>query len=218
VANVGEMMKALCPSRQSQNNCSPATTRPLSNSTKSTGRPIGNQAPGNIISEAGNTLSRLLGGVVRGNTLSVASGNVTLRLSLPGLLLSIGIRPVIRAAALAAALLPTLALAAERLPPSDYPEMVDVQHALASPAKLGAKVSIFGYPVCVEVGSCRLLASPKRLYPNIQFDASSLKAADRERLMHCLDPGTTEPCTAVLYSVRDGGTMKPDRIWWRGAE
>jgi hypothetical protein len=95
--------------------------------------------------------------------------------------------------------------------------MVDVQDALASPAKPGGKASIFGYPVCIGVGSRRLLASPKRLYPHLLFDASALETSDRERLMHCLDQGLTEPCMAVLHGVR-GGVMKPDRIWWRSVE
>jgi hypothetical protein len=95
---------------------------------------------------------------------------------------------------LAMVLLPIAVGAAECVPPTDYPDMVDVEDALASPAKPGAKASIFGYFVCIGVGSCRLLASPKRLYPHLLFDPSTLKTSDRERLMHCLDQGLTEPC------------------------
>jgi hypothetical protein len=115
-------------------------------------------------------------------------------------------------------LLPAAGNAAEHVPPADYPEAVSVQEAIASPPTIRTKVAVFGYPVCTEITQCRLLATPRHTYPRIEFNASRLEPADQERLIHCLEPGPKAPCSAVLYSVRSGGTMKPDRIWWRSAQ
>lgn len=114
-----------------------------------------------------------------------------------------------------ALLLPIAAGAAERVPPADYPDAISVEEALASPPTVRTKVAVSGYPVCTEITECRLLAAPRRMYPRVEFNASRLDAADRGRLMHCLDPGPAVPCSAVLYSVRSSGIMKPDHIWWR---
>jgi hypothetical protein len=121
------------------------------------------------------------------------------------------------AAVALALLLPIAAGAAERVPPTDYPPFQRVQQILDFPPRIGAKVSVFGYPKCEDIERCALANASGTISQRLRFDASGLDAPDRLRLVHCYDPDG-ESCIVVIYGLAATDRVVAKRIWWRSIE